>query len=77
MKKYLVRQSIDVELCYFVEAHSVEEAQEVIDLGGYDRSRIIDIQVLNWEKPWDIEEADYPVTPLSKDELNKYDILGI
>ena len=77
MKKYLVQQSIDVAVTYFVEAQSVEEAQEVIDLGGYDRSRIVDIQVLDWDKPWDISEADYPVTPLSKDELTKYDILGI
>jgi len=40
---------------------------------GYDRSKVIDIQVLDWDYPWDVSEAEAPVTPVSEDTLKYWE----
>lgn len=72
MKQFIVHQTIDVAMCYVIEAETLEEAR---DLGNksYDRSKVIDIQVLDWDYPWDVEEAEAPVKPVSEDTLKYWD----
>ena len=68
MKQFIVHQTIEVAMCYVIEAETLEEAQ---DLGNesYDRSKVIDIQVLDWDHPWDVEEAEAPVKPVPEETL--------
>ena len=68
MKQFIVHQTIEVAMCYVIEAETLEEA---LDLGNesYDRSKVIDIQVLDWDHPWDVEEAEAPVKPVSDETL--------
>ena len=68
MKQFIVQQSIEVAMSYVVEAATLEEAR---DLGneGYDRSKVIDIQVLDWDYPWDVSEAETPVKPVPEETL--------
>lgn len=72
MKQFIVHQTIEVAMCYVIEAETLEEAR---DLGNesYDRSKVIDIQVLDWDYPWDVEEAEAPVTPVSEDTLKYWE----
>ena len=68
MKQFIVHQTVEVAVCYVIEANTLEEAR---DLGNetYDRSKVIDIQVLDWDYPWDVEEAEAPVKPVSDETL--------
>lgn len=68
MKQFIVHQTIEVAMCYVIEAETLEEAR---DLGNasYDRNKVIDIQVLDWDYPWDVEEAEAPVKPVSEETL--------
>jgi len=78
MKQFIVQQSIDVAMCYVIEAESLEQAEEMMFDGCYERSKIIDISVLNWDNPWEVMEAGTDVLrPLSEEELNKWNILGL
>jgi len=77
MKKYLVHQSIDIAMCHIIEAESLEEAKEIARDGAYERAKIADIQVLNWDSPWDVEEMTHDVGPMSEEEINKWEIIGI
>jgi hypothetical protein len=78
MKQFIVQQSIDVAMCYVIEAESLEQAEEMMFDGCYERSKIIDISVLNWDNPWEVMEAGADaLRPLSEEELNKWDILGL
>ena len=68
MKQFIVQQSIEIAMSYVIEAETLEEAR---DLGNetYDRSKVIDIQVLDWDHPWDVEEAEAPVKSVSEETL--------
>jgi hypothetical protein len=78
MKQFIVQQSIDVAMCYVVEAESLEEAENMSRDGVYHRSKIIDISVLNWDRPWEVMEAGKDVLhPMSEEELKQWEILGI
>ena len=68
MKQFIVQQSIEIAMSYVIEAETLEEAR---DLGNetYDRSKVIDVQVLDWDYPWDVEEAEAPVKPVSDETL--------
>lgn len=68
MKQFIVQQSIDVAMSYIIEAETLEDA---IEMGseGYDRSKVTDIQVLDWDYPWDVSEAEEPVKPVSAETL--------
>jgi hypothetical protein len=44
----------------------------------YDRTKIVGIDVLNWDKPWDVMECTNDlVTTMSEEELKQWEILGI
>ena len=68
MKQFIVHQTVEIAVCYVIEAETLEEAR---DLGNetYDRSKVIDIQVLDWDYPWDVSEAEAPVKPVSEETL--------
>ena len=68
MKQFIVHQTVEIAVCYVIEAETLEEAR---DLGNecYDRSRVIDVQVLDWDYPWDVSEAEAPVKPVSDETL--------
>jgi len=69
MKQFIVHQTIEIAMCYLIEAETLLEAQEM-DNEAYDRSKIIDIQVLDWDHPWMHEEAVEPYPkPMEEDEL--------
>lgn len=69
MKQFIVHQTIEIAMCYLIEAETLLEAQEM-DNEAYDRSKIIDIQVLDWDHPWMHEEAVEPYPkPVLEDTL--------
>ena len=72
MKQFIVQQTIEVAMSYLIEAETLEEA---IEMGneGYDRSKVLDVQVLDWEHPWDVSEAEEPCKPTSAETLLYWD----
>jgi len=77
MKTYLVQQSVDVAITYQVTANSLEEAQALADSGDHIYEDIIDIQVLPWDKPWEVEEVEHWTAVMTEDQLKPYIILGL
>jgi hypothetical protein len=49
----------------------------MVDNGQYGRKDIIDVSVLDWEKPWDTAEAEGWAPPMTEDELKPYEFLGL
>lgn len=72
MKQFIVQQTIEIAMSYVVEAETLEDAVEMGN-EGYDRSKVIDIQVLDWDYPWDVSETEAPVTPVSEDTLKYWE----
>ena len=68
MKQFIVQQTIEVAMSYLIEAETLEDAVEMGN-EGYDRSKVLDVQVLDWEHPWDVSEAEEPCKPVSDDTL--------
>lgn len=76
MKQFVVHQTIEIAMSYVVEAETLEDAQEMGN-EAYDRSKVIDIQVLDWDYPWMVDEAEEPVKPVSEDTLKYWEnVLG-
>lgn len=72
MKQFIVQQSIEVAMSYIIEAETLEDAVEMGN-EGYSRSKVIDIQVLDWDSPWDVSETEAPAKPISEDTLKYWD----
>ena len=77
MKQYLIQQSVDVAITYQVNANSLEEAQALADGGDHIYEDIIDIQVLPWDKPWDVSEVEHWTAVMTQEQLKPYIILGL
>jgi|LauGreDrversion4_2_1035121.scaffolds.fasta_scaffold83312_5 hypothetical protein len=77
MKTYLVQQSVDVAVCYQIEANSLDEALEMVDNGQYGRKDIVDVSVCDWDRPWDVAEAEGWVPSMTEEQLKPYDVLGL
>lgn len=79
MKQFIIRQSIDVDVCYVINAENQEQAEEMANDRLYDRSQITDITVLTWDKPWEVTEAegDFKIKTMSEEALEQWKILGI
>jgi hypothetical protein len=78
MKQFIVMQSIDVSMCYLIEAQDLKQAEEMMKDREYDRTKIVGIDVLSWDKPWDVMECtNDSVTTMSEEELKQWEILGI
>ena len=72
MKQFIVQQTIEIAMSYVVEAETLEDAVEMGN-EGYDRSKVIDIQVLDWDYPWDVSETEAPVKPYSEETLKYWE----
>jgi hypothetical protein len=77
MKQYLIQQSVDVAITYQVTANSLEEAQALANNGDHIYEDIIDIQVLPWDKPWDVSEVEHWTAVMTQEQLKPYIILGL
>jgi hypothetical protein len=77
MKTYLVQQSVDVAVCYQIEANSLDEAMDMVDNGQYGRKDIVDVSVCDWDRPWDVAEAEGSVPSMTEEQLKPYDVLGL
>jgi hypothetical protein len=76
MKKFLVSQSVDIDISYVVEAETLEDA---LTYGNFDVTKVVSVDHLDWDKPYDAEEiADGTVLPfLSRQALLVYMNAGI
>lgn len=77
MKQFIIRQTVDIDLQWLIEAESVENALEKA-WGNSDSSKVVDICPLDWDKPWDAEEVEGKApSTLSAKELHKWQEVGI
>ena len=76
MKKFIIRQTVEIDLQWAIEANSREEALEQA-WGDFDDTKITDLVVLDWEKPWDAEEIDMPVSFVKESDLKPWREIGI
>ena len=76
MPKFLVSQSVDIDISYVVEAETLEDA---LTYGNFDATKVVSVDHLDWDKPYDAEEiADGTVLPfLSQQALLVYMNAGI
>jgi len=76
MSKFIVRQSIDIDISYVIEAETLEDA---LTYGNFDESKIISIDHLSWDKPYDAEvlEDNAVLRFLTPVELAPYKRAGI
>jgi len=78
MKQFIVMQSIDVSMCYLIEAEDLKQAEVMMENRFYDRSKIVSIDVLSWDKPWDLMECtNDSIKIMSEEELKQWEILGL
>jgi|APGre2960657468_1045069.scaffolds.fasta_scaffold14115_7 hypothetical protein len=76
MPKFLVSQSVDIDISYVVEAETLEDA---LTYGNFDVTKVVSVDHLNWDKPYDAEAlADGTVLPfLTHQQLLVYMNAGI
>jgi protein-tyrosine phosphatase len=72
MKQFIVQQSIQVAMSYVIKAETLKDALEM-GHEAYDRSQVIDIQILDWDYPWDVSEAEELVKPVLEETLKYWD----
>jgi len=77
MKQFIIRQTVDIDLQWLLEAESVQDALEKA-WGNFDITKVVDICPLDWDKPWDAEEVEgsTPKT-LSAEQLEKWQSVGV
>lgn len=73
MQKYMVMQTVEINLSYIYEGADDLTTDEVLqkfrDEGGYRTCPIVDIEVLDWERPWDAFKVTDAHKPLTVDEI--------
>ena len=71
--KYMVMQTVDVSVSYIYEGEanltSDEVRQKFWDEGGYQTCPVVDVDMLDWEKPWDAFKYDEPTKPLTPEQI--------
>ena len=71
--KYMVMQTVDVSVSYIYEGEanltSDEVRQKFWDEGGYQNCPVVDVEMLDWEKPWDAFKYDETYTPLTPEQI--------
>lgn len=76
MKKFIIRQTIDIEVHWYLEAEDAESAlEQARDV--FDASKVTDIYPVAWEKPWDAEEVDGDVRFATEEELKPWRDAGV
>lgn len=77
MKKFIIRQTVDIDLQWLIEAESYEDALHKA-WGNFDSSKVVDICPLDWDKPWDAEEVEGEAPSfISADHLRRWQEVGI
>lgn len=76
MPKYIVSQSVDIDVSYVVEAENLEQA---LDYGKFDLAKVVSVDQLSWDKPYDAElvEDSSVFRFLTQTELLPYMNAGI
>lgn len=77
MKKFIIRQTVDIDLQWLIEAESVEDALEKA-WGNFNIAKVVDICPLDWDKPWDAEEVEGTAPSfISAERLRKWQEVGV
>lgn len=77
MKQFIIRQTVDIDLQWLIEAEDVKDALEKA-WGNFDSAKVVDICPLDWDKPWDAEEVEGEApSVLSAKELHKWQEVGL
>ena len=76
MQKYMVMQTVDVSLSYIYEGPDDLTTDEVLqkfrDEEGYRTCPVVDVEVLNWDRPWDsFKVTDEGFKPLTAEQIRK------
>lgn len=76
MPRFIVSQSVDIDISYVVEAETLEDA---LTYGNFDESKVVSIDHLSWDKPYDAEALEDSKTLrfLTPVELQPYRRAGI
>lgn len=75
MARYIIRQSVDIEIQWVFDTDSDDPLREC--MGNFDTNKIVEIQVLDWDGAWDCEEFDGDITFRTADELRKWREVGV
>lgn len=78
MTKFIIHQTIDLELNWVIDAESVEDALEKA-YGNFDATKVLSMDVLSWDRPWDATEAlpEEDLKFMSKDTFSKWMEVGV
>lgn len=76
MGKYFVKQAVEVEVIWVIEAEDADAALEDA-YGSFNDKAIVDIIPLSWDKPWDTEEATDVFAVMTEEQLKPWREVGI
>lgn len=77
MKQFIIRQTVDIDLQWLIEAESVQDALDKA-WGNFDSAKVVDICPLDWDKPWDAEEVEGKAPSfISAEHLRKWQEVGV
>lgn len=74
MARYLISQSVDIVIQWVLDTDSDDPVGEAH--GQLDTDKIISIEVLDWDRPWQ-QEFDGDITFRTADELRKWREVGV
>ena len=80
MPKFIISQTIDLDIQCVIEAEDVEDAMQKATGTGYDKTKIVNIDHLTWDQPYDacpVLEGDKEFTYLNDEQLLVYSNAGI
>lgn len=77
MKKFIIHQTVDLELNWVIDAETIEDALEKA-YGNFDSTKVLNIDVLDWDRPWDASEAlPDPLRMMSDATVAKWREVGV
>ncbi len=80
MPKFIISQTIDLDLQWIIEAEDVEDAMQKATGRSCDKTKIINVDHLTWDQPYDacpIPEDYNKFTYLNDEQLLVYINAGI
>ena len=80
MPKFIISQTIDLDLQWIIEAEDVEDAMQKATGRSCDKTKIINVDHLTWDQPYDAcptLEGDKEFTYLNDEQLLVYINAGI
>lgn len=78
-RRYLVQQSVDINIEWVYETETTGERALESELrdAQFDPTKIIQIQVLDWDRPWDYSEVSDTQAFLTDEQLQKWKDAGV